>query len=159
MIDLSYQDSVDPLIDSYASPQPTISCDLQIKTKTPVHKPAVYIYKKMATSGDATLFEEVFGITTLDNKKYDRVARIGAQSGDNETIMTLDINTELFPCVIGEQITVVLATSLAMDGSKESDKGWRAAGAQGESTVADLYDYVCHGKLYKFEDSPDTDQM
>lgn len=71
--------------------------------------------------------------------------------------MTLDINTELFPCAINDSLQCVLATTLSLDGTKE-DKGWRdvgRAGPGGETTLADMFDYVCHGKLYKFEDGDD----
>ncbi|KAI0409504.1 DNA-directed RNA polymerases and 3 polypeptide [Xylaria palmicola] len=104
----------------------------------------------MAT-GDAQLFEDTFTVTDYDQSKYDRVARITANSTDNQTQMTLDINIELFPCLVGENLQVVLATTLALDGNRDSEeRGWRDV--RGESTLADMYDYVCHGKIYKFED-------
>lgn len=52
---------------------------------------------------------------------------------------------------------MVLATSLALDGSKE-EKGWRDV-TTGEATMADMYDYVCHGKIYKFEDTAESLNM
>jgi len=112
----------------------------------------------MANTGDSQLFEETFTITTLDQSKYDRVSRIGATSSDSQTVMTLDINSELYPCATGETIHTVLATSLALDGSKDDGKGWRDVGRNGqggETTLADMFDYVCHGKIYKFEDGED----
>ncbi|KAH7349369.1 DNA-directed RNA polymerases I [Plectosphaerella cucumerina] len=111
------------------------------------------------SSGDVTLFEESFTITNYDQSKYDRVARISATSPDNQTLMTLDVNIELFPCQVGENLHVVLATSLAHDGSKDDDKGWRdvsKTAAAGEPTLADMFDYVCHGKIYKFEDADEN---
>lgn len=117
----------------------------------------------MTSSGDVTLFEETFTVTNYDQSKYDRVARISATSPDNQTIMTLDINIELFPCQTGDNLQVVLATSLAHDGSKDEDKGWRdvakGSGGGGEPTLADMFDYVCHGKIYKFEDADDGQIM
>ncbi|TAQ85441.1 hypothetical protein B7494_g6227 [Chlorociboria aeruginascens] len=113
----------------------------------------------MAAAGDTQLFEESVSITTLDHAKYDRVARIGATSSDGTVVMTLDINTELYPCAVGETLHVVLATSLSMDGSKDDSRGWRDVARQGlggEATLADMYDYVCHGKIYKFEDSDES---
>ncbi|KAM0279821.1 hypothetical protein ACHAQH_004372 [Verticillium albo-atrum] len=111
------------------------------------------------TGGDVTLFEESFTITNFDQSKYDRVARISATSADNQTVMSLDINIELFPCAVSDNLHVVLATSLAHDGSKDEEKGWRdvAKGSAGgaEATLADMFDYVCHGKIYKFEDADD----
>ncbi|KAK8052176.1 DNA-directed RNA polymerases I-II-and III subunit [Apiospora rasikravindrae] len=111
----------------------------------------------MATGGgDAQLFEDNFTIYERDQSKYDRVARITASTEDNLTQMTLDVNIELFPVAIGDRLTVVLATSLSLDGTRDSvsdGKGWRDV--KGESSLADLYDYVCHGKIYKFEDGAD----
>ncbi|KAJ1331894.1 RNA polymerase Rpb8 [Microdochium nivale] len=109
----------------------------------------------MATlAGDAQLFEDSFTITDYDQSKYDRVARITATSADNQTQMKLDINIELFPAQVGESLQVVLATSLSLDGSRDDDeKGWKDT--RDESTLADMYDYVCHGKIYKFEDGKD----
>ncbi|EPE10776.1 udp-glucose 4-epimerase gal10 [Ophiostoma piceae UAMH 11346] len=114
------------------------------------------------SSGDSQLFEETFVITEVDHKKYDRVARLTAESTDKQTKMTLDINTELYPCSEKETLTVVLATTLSLDGQANDvdGKGWRdvskpGAPGSGESTLADMYDYVCYGKIYKFEDGPD----
>ncbi|OLN97550.1 DNA-directed RNA polymerases I, II, and III subunit RPABC3 [Colletotrichum chlorophyti] len=112
----------------------------------------------MSGSGDVTLFEESFSITNYDQSKYDRVARISATSTDNQTLMTLDINIELFPASVSDSLHVVLATSLAHDGSKDDEKGWRdvtKGGADREPTMADMFDYVCYGKIYKFEDADD----
>lgn len=116
----------------------------------------------VATS-DAQLFEGVFKVTEVNQQKYDRVARIWARSDASNDLMdmTLDINTELFPMSEGEVFRVVLATSLSLDGSKDDDKaGWRdATKLGGPATLADSFDYVCHGKIYKFEDSEDGDNM
>lgn len=125
------------------------------------------------SSGDAQLFEDTFTVTDYDQSKYDRVARITGASTDNQTEMKLDINIELFPCHVGETLQVVLATSLSLDGGagnrgadgEEADggnesKGWRdVRGVPEESTLADMYDYVCHGKIYKFEDGNDGQTM
>ncbi|TDZ27598.1 DNA-directed RNA polymerases I, II, and III subunit RPABC3 [Colletotrichum sidae] len=112
----------------------------------------------MSGGGDVTLFEESFTVTNYDQSKYDRVARISATSADNQTIMTLDINIELFPASISDSLHLVLATSLAHDGSKDDEKGWRdvtKGNGDREPTLADMFDYVCYGKIYKFEDADD----
>ncbi|KAI1074614.1 DNA-directed RNA polymerases and 3 polypeptide [Whalleya microplaca] len=102
-------------------------------------------------AGDAQLFEETFTVTEYDQSKYDRVARITGSSPDNLTELKLDINTDVFPCLVGETLQVVLATSLSLDGQKdEEEKGWK--NVRGDSNLSDMYDYVCHGKIYKFED-------
>lgn len=111
--------------------------------------------------GDATLLEETFTVTDYDQSKYDRVARISCTSADSQTVMILDINIELFPCSISDSLHVVLATTLSPDGSKNDDKGWRdmGKGSDAPATIADLYDYVCHGKVYKFEETYDGNTM
>jgi len=106
-------------------------------------------------STDAQLYEEAFNITTLVPQAYDRVSRIIADSPDNSTKVTLDINNELYPLSPGENFTLLLAQTLNLDGTIEdvSKKGWRPnkAGAN-EHTLADLWDYVCYGKVYRHED-------
>jgi DNA-directed RNA polymerase I, II, and III subunit RPABC3 len=112
----------------------------------------------MAASGDSTLFEESFTITDYDQSKYDRVARISAVSLDSATALTLDINIELYPLQKGESFSMMLASTLSLDGNKEEEsKGWRDVG--NESTLADMFDYVCHGKIYKFEDVEEGQTM
>ena len=110
--------------------------------------------------GDSQLFEDTFQVTNYDQSKYDRVARIFATSNDAQTIMELDINIELFPCNVGDSLQIVIATSLQLDGSRDDDKGWRDITRPGaEPTIADMFDYVCHGKIYKFDDGADGQTM
>ncbi|KAH8602119.1 DNA-directed RNA polymerases i, ii, and iii 145 kDa polypeptide [Bisporella sp. PMI_857] len=111
----------------------------------------------MSTNPDASLLEDTFIITAINAEKYDRVSRLTLQSEDALTSMTLDINSELYPCHTGEKLHILCSTSLSLDGSKE-EKGWRdvARAGAGETTLADMYDYVCHGKVYKFEEDPEA---
>ena len=48
----------------------------------------------------------------------------------------------------------MLASTLSLDGSKDDGKGWRDVG-RGEQSLADDYEYVCHGKIYRFEEGDD----
>jgi DNA-directed RNA polymerases I, II, and III subunit RPABC3 len=98
---------------------------------------------------DATIFEDVFSIDAATSDKYDRVTRLSGTSTDNTITFTFDINHELFPVSQGETLNVLLATTLKLDGSKEDEKvGFREIG-KGEATLADMYDYVCYGKVYR----------
>jgi len=98
------------------------------------------------------LFESNFKINDINSSKYDRVSRIKALSeGDAEVQLTLDVNTELYPVSVDDRVTVALALSLNLDGSKDDGKGWREVG-RGEQTLADEFEYVCHGKIYRFEE-------
>ncbi|KAF1993370.1 UDP-glucose 4-epimerase Gal10 [Amniculicola lignicola CBS 123094] len=98
---------------------------------------------------DSQLFDEVFQITSINNDKYDRVSRVYGTSTDSTITMSLDINHELFPVQLGDNVSLVLASTLNLDGSKDEGKGWREPK---EATLADMYEYVCHGKVYRFDE-------
>ena len=104
---------------------------------------------------DAQLFEETFSINDINSEKYDRVSRLSGLSTDGSLKMTLDINTELFNVAVGDNINMVLATTLRLDGTKD-EKPWRDNDK--ESSLADMFEYVCYGKNYRFEDG-DNDTM
>lgn len=104
--------------------------------------------------GDSQLFHDTFTVTSLNSQKYDRVARLSANTENGDTFLTLDVNTELFPCTVGERLQVLLASTLSLDGSKDDGKGWRDV-SKGERSLADDHDYVCHGKIYRFEEGDD----
>lgn len=99
---------------------------------------------------DSNLFSSTFRLTEINDLKYDRVARLFASTDDGSTILTLDVNSELFPCTVGDKLQVLLASTLSLDGSRDDGKGWRDVG-RGEASLADGFDYVCHGKLYQFD--------
>lgn len=104
-------------------------------------------------SADSLLLDSTFVITEVDQQKYDRVSRI---TGFREDLkFFLDIHCELYPVAEGETIQLSIASTLSLDGSKDdaanSKTGWRET-RSGELTLADTYDYVCHGKVYRFEE-------
>ncbi|KAI9045289.1 DNA-directed RNA polymerases I, II, and III subunit RPABC3 [Aspergillus melleus] len=109
---------------------------------------------------DPLLFEDTFTITGINSQKYDRVARLTCTSSDTATSFTLDVNSELYPCVVGESVSMALASTLSLDGKEDSGTktGWREVG-MGEQTLANDYDYVCHGKVYRFEEGSTAGNM
>lgn len=104
--------------------------------------------------GDSQLFLDTFSIENINSQKYDRVSRITAKNEDGSIDMTVDINTELYPCAKHERMQLMIASTLSLDGTRDDGKGWREVG-RGEQTLADSWDYVCHGKVYRFEDADD----
>lgn len=113
--------------------------------------------RKTRTMADSQLYEDTFHVTSIDNAKYDRVTRIAGTSADSQTTMTLDVNSELYPIEVGETVQLLLASTLNLDGTKD-ERGWRELDSTTETTLADMYDYVCHGKVYRFEEG-DGDHM
>lgn len=107
---------------------------------------------------DPLLFEDTFTITAINSQKYDRVSRLSCTSSDSFTTFTLDVNTEMYPCTVGESISMALASTLSLDGKEDSKASWREVG-MGEQTLANDYDYVCHGKAYRFEEGSTQGNM
>lgn len=101
--------------------------------------------------GDSNLFSETFSVSKVDPLKYDRVTRLSANTENRETVLTVDVNSELFPCNAGDRLQLLLSSTLSLDGSKDDGKGWRDIG-RGEASLADDYDYVCHGKVYRVDE-------
>ncbi|KAI8926414.1 RNA polymerase [Entophlyctis helioformis] len=102
------------------------------------------------------LFQDIFEITDVDphGKKFDRVSRIIATSENVDMEVTLDVNTEIYPLRAAEKFTLALATSLALDGAPvdaSKKEPWRDYSNQ--KTLADDYEYVMYGKVYKYDDT------
>ncbi|ODQ80732.1 hypothetical protein BABINDRAFT_47941 [Babjeviella inositovora NRRL Y-12698] len=101
------------------------------------------------------LFDDIFTVESSDSARYNKVCRITGQSSTAPDVkLTLDINSELFPVQANESITVTLASSLSLDGADpaQTNTSWRPPKAD-ERSLADDYDYVMHGTVYKFEES------
>ncbi|KAL3752688.1 hypothetical protein ACJRO7_000141 [Eucalyptus globulus] len=99
------------------------------------------------------ILEDVFKVERLDpdGKKFDKVTRIEARSERFDMFMHLDVNTEIYPMKEGQKFTMALASTLNPDGTP--DTGYYSPGNR--KSLADKYEYVMHGKLYKIsEDDP-----
>jgi DNA-directed RNA polymerase I, II, and III subunit RPABC3 len=101
-----------------------------------------------------------------DGRKFDRVSRVVATSRDLGMELTLDIASELYPLAAGESVSLALARSLKPEEEAADADDDAAAEAAGETRkvkrdmwraddqgLANDYDYVCFGKVYKFDDS------
>ncbi|KAJ5279322.1 RNA polymerase Rpb8 [Penicillium angulare] len=107
---------------------------------------------------DPILFEDHFTITSINAQKYDRVSRLTCSSNDASLTFTLDVNSELYPCDVNESLSMALASTLSLDGKEDTRASWREV-SMGEQTLANDYDYVCHGKVYRFEEGQTKDTM
>ncbi|KAJ5106915.1 RNA polymerase Rpb8 [Penicillium angulare] len=107
---------------------------------------------------DPILFEDHFTITSINAQKYDRVSRLTCSSNDASLTFTLDVNSELYPCEVNESLSMALASTLSLDGKEDTRASWREV-SMGEQTLANDYDYVCHGKVYRFEEGQTKDTM
>ncbi|KAL0919126.1 hypothetical protein M5K25_011202 [Dendrobium thyrsiflorum] len=96
------------------------------------------------------LFEDIFTVSRVDpdGKKFDKVSRIEARSEQFDMYMQLDVNNELYPLLVGEKFSMVLASTLNLDGTPDS--GYFMQGQK--KSLADNFEYVMHGKLYKISE-------
>ena len=97
------------------------------------------------------LFDDIFEVKQIDpdGKKFDRVSRIKAKGENYESDILLDIHFELFPLKLREKVSFVLSPSLNLDGSPDDG----VFDQSGKATLADQFDYVMYGKIYKLEDT------
>ncbi|GAA6063012.1 hypothetical protein JCM10212_002653 [Sporobolomyces blumeae] len=109
-----------------------------------------------ASSSSAILFTDVFVVSDVDKdgKKFDRVSRVAAKSNNLDMRLTLDINTDLLDLQKDMSFSMALASTLnpEVDGAKANGAaagGWRA---DIEGGLADDWDYIMHGKVYKFDE-------
>ena len=99
------------------------------------------------------LFSDSFAIKDIDpqGKKFDRVSRIIAHGETVDAELTLDVNTEIYPLKSGQKFTLLLTNSISADPSLADRDSWRESLSR--KTLADDYDYVMSGKVYKFDDA------
>lgn len=100
------------------------------------------------------LLDDVFEITAVDpdGKKFDRVSRIQAKSDNYDMRLHLDVNIELYPVYNGQKFTLVLTKSIALNAANAAlgpEAAWRPDAGP---TLADKYEYVMYGRVFKFED-------
>ncbi|CAD6246887.1 unnamed protein product [Miscanthus lutarioriparius] len=69
--------------------------------------------------------------------------------------MQLDVATDVYPMHAGEKFNMVLAPTLDLDGTPDTGYYTQA----GRKTLADNYEYVMHGKLYKISEDTSSSQI
>jgi DNA-directed RNA polymerases I, II, and III subunit RPABC3 len=105
----------------------------------------------MSSTAKVTLFEDIFEVTALnpDGKKFERVNRIAATGTTYECDLLLDMNSQIYSVKDGEKITLVLASTLNLDGTP--DDHFSHNSRSGEPSLADTYEYVMHGRVFQID--------
>ncbi|KXS12092.1 RNA polymerase [Gonapodya prolifera JEL478] len=110
----------------------------------------------------AVFLRETLHVDALDKdgKKFDRVSRISGRTKDSDLDVSIDVNTEIYPVKPGDDYSLALAHSLVAAGSSsgssyasDPSQAWRDVGKGDRKTLADDYDYVMGGRVFKFEDA------
>ncbi|KAL9939525.1 hypothetical protein V8E36_001342 [Tilletia maclaganii] len=122
------------------------------------------------------LFDTSFTVTAVDpdGKKFDRVSRIIAHSSGHDMNLSLDIATDIYPISQGQNLSFQLAASLQRTGTAAARAGGGTVDADaemegatvgatvqerepwrmdaGNAGIADDFDYVMYGKIYKYDE-------
>lgn len=105
--------------------------------------------------GSDFIIDDIFSITAVDpdGKKFDRVSRIVGQGHNHGIKMLLDVNVEMYPISQTNKYEIALTHSISLDGDQEMSSGssWNSRQASMPS-LADKYEYVMYGRVYKFEE-------
>lgn len=104
-----------------------------------------------ASSARVTLFEDIFEITALnpEGKKFERVNRLSALGTTFECDLLLDYNCQIYSLLEGDKMTLVLASTLNLDGSPDDHTSYNPATSyNNDATLADNYEYVMHGRVF-----------
>lgn len=104
----------------------------------------------MESSSKVTLFEDIFEITALnpDGYKFERVNRLQAIGTTFECELLLDINCEIYTLKETDKFTLVLASTLHLDGSPADHFSYVPRANNSELSLADSYEYVMHGRVF-----------
>ncbi|KAL6785442.1 RPB8 [Auxenochlorella protothecoides x Auxenochlorella symbiontica] len=106
------------------------------------------------------VLNDIFEVLEIDpdGKKFDKVSRIRARSDLFEMDMLLDVNVDIYPVDLGDKLALCLATTLNTDGTP-SGASYDSVRPTARRTLADDFEYVMHGKIFKFKDSSSGGQV
>eukprot|EP01064_Diplonema_japonicum_P024152 TRINITY_DN34647_c0_g1_i1.p1 TRINITY_DN34647_c0_g1~~TRINITY_DN34647_c0_g1_i1.p1 ORF type:complete len:148 (+),score=27.06 TRINITY_DN34647_c0_g1_i1:34-477(+) len=94
--------------------------------------------------------EDQFEIRQVDHEAhFDRVSRVSGSSKTFGLKVVFDVNTDIYPIEEGDDLTIALAKTLELDGQLSHDS--YDPSLLTRRTLAERYDYVCHGTVYKVQ--------
>lgn len=101
------------------------------------------------TGGSSTLFEDTIKVITVDKegKMFQRVSRVEATTEILDIQITLDTHSELYPMEPNQYHSIILASSLTLDGSEDS--GSYRIHENPANTLLSKFDYCMYGKIFK----------
>jgi DNA-directed RNA polymerases I, II, and III subunit RPABC3 len=113
----------------------------------------------MSNERSLIILEDLFNITAIDpdGKKFDRVSRVKGTGENLGMDLILDVNSEIYPVKLGDRLNIALSKTINLDGTP-SDEGSYRPDATGP-TLADKYEYVMYGRLFKFENTSNPNKM
>ncbi|PWN29021.1 RNA polymerase [Jaminaea rosea] len=114
----------------------------------------------------AVLFDAQFQVKAIDpdGKKFDRVSRIVASSTTLEMDLSLDVATDIYPISPSQSFSLQLVSTLHPSGGEEGATQTTAANGKevwrdGAGGLAEDWDYVMYGKIYKYDEGASSDTV
>jgi DNA-directed RNA polymerase I, II, and III subunit RPABC3 len=89
------------------------------------------------------IFDDTFEVSRVDNEKFENVARIKAKAQTFLADIEVDINTEIYPIQVKDTLRIAVARS-----ANSQMEMWDGSNAS-IGHLADEYEYVMYGKVYK----------
>ena len=104
----------------------------------------------MESAAKVTLFEDIFEVTALnpDGYKFERVNRLQATGTTFECDLLLDINCEIYDLRETDKFTLMLASTLDLEGAPADHLSYVPQHSHSEPSLADNYEYVMHGRVF-----------
>ena len=95
-----------------------------------------------------SLLDDTIKVTEInrEGKFFRSIARLDAESQMYDIKIQLDVNSDIYPVEVNSHYSFCIAKTLNLDGAQ--DKGYFTSDMI-EGSLADRYDYVMHGKIFK----------
>ena len=103
------------------------------------------------------VFEEILEINSIDKdvKVFDKVQRCEGKTIDTDFIISMDINSEIYPMKVGASYKILLAKSIY--DSKQTPKNFDyELFLNTKNTLMDNFDYVMCGKVFQFSSNAES---
>ena len=99
------------------------------------------------------LFEDNLRITEIDKdgKAFDKVSRVEGITEDSNCKIMLDVNSDIYPVSKESYYAILITKSLNPDGNP-SPNTFSFDTFTKKNSLMDKYDYVTHGKIFKFSE-------
>ena len=109
--------------------------------------------RQLSSQSMGDLFGANFIVRSIDKdgKQFDNVSRIECTSENNDSTLILDVNTQIYPMAVDEVFALVLSAGITSE-RKNNSEHWHPSQLEGSN--ASKYEYVMHGKVYRYEEDP-----
>ncbi|EAY23345.1 RNA polymerase Rpb8 family protein [Trichomonas vaginalis G3] len=92
-----------------------------------------------------------------DGKQFDDVSRIKATTDEGDYELVLDYNCFIYEIKQDQLFQLNISTQLHSDEASRAEEHWHPSIVE-NSTLAASYEYIMHGKVYNYEEQPETNR-